>query len=112
MSPNLASHGRDGVTEGEISFGVPCGSSGREGPRGVEVVGPQATEREQAEQRRGCAQDGAIGPLALSFHAEMGASFLERDLDLPAADDHCSMFCGVASRSVARKAWVSSSPVG
>ena len=45
---------------------------------------PEGDERDAAEERRGGAQDGEVGPLALSFDAEMGAGFLEGELWLPA----------------------------
>ena len=48
---------------------------------------PEGDEREQAKQRRGGAQNGEVGPLALSFDAEMGAGVLEGDLKLPAGDE-------------------------
>jgi hypothetical protein len=50
-------------------------------------VRPEGDEREQAEQRRGGAQNGEVGPLTLSFDAEMGAGVLEGDLKLPAGDE-------------------------
>ena len=61
-----------------------CGSERRVG---CEVMRPEGDEREQAKQRRGGAQNGEVGPLALSFDAEMGAAFLEGDLQLPARDE-------------------------
>ena len=48
---------------------------------------PEGDQREQAKQRRGGAQNGEVGPLALSFDAEMGAGILEGDLKLPAGDE-------------------------
>ena len=47
---------------------------------------PEGDEREYAKQRRGGAQNGEVGPLALSFDAEMSAGVLEGDLKLPAGD--------------------------
>ena len=43
---------------------------------------PEGDEREYAKQRRGCAQNGEVGPLALSFDAEMSAGVLERVGDI------------------------------
>src|SRR3954449_9807394 len=57
MAPDLAAHCCDGVAEGEVRFAVPCGGSRREGASGLHVMDPQGREREEAEQRRGGAQD-------------------------------------------------------
>ena len=59
-----------------VRLGVPSGGSGPEERIGIEVVCPQGHKGEQAEQRRGGAQDGTIGPLALGFQTEMGTGFL------------------------------------
>ena len=48
---------------------------------------PEGNERVEAKERRCCAQNGEIGPLTLSFNAEMGAGVLEGDLKLPARDE-------------------------
>ena len=48
---------------------------------------PEGDQREQAKQRRGGAQYGEVGQLALSFDAEMGAGVLKGDLKLPAGDE-------------------------
>ena len=48
---------------------------------------PKSDNGEQTEQDRGCAKDRLVGPLALGFDAEMGAGFLEGDLDLPATNE-------------------------
>ena len=47
---------------------------------------PKSDDGEHAEQNWCGAKDCFVGPLALSFDAEMGADFLEGDFDLPAAD--------------------------
>ena len=52
-----------------------------------EVMCPEGDERVETKQRRGGAQNCAVGPLALSFDAEMCASVLEGDLKLPAGDE-------------------------
>ena len=70
-----------------VRLGIPGGGSGPEERVGMEIVRPQGDEGEQAEQRRGGALDSGIGPLALSFHAEMSASFLEGDFELPTRDE-------------------------
>ena len=66
---------------------VPSGSGGNERSVGCEVVCPEGDDGEEAERRRGGAKDCEIGPLALGFDAEMGAGFLEGDLELPARDE-------------------------
>src|SRR5580765_3656675 len=48
---------------------------------------PEGDERVETKQRRGGAQNCEVGPLALSFDAEMGARVLEGDLQLPAGDE-------------------------
>ena len=52
-----------------------------------EVVSPEGDKGEQRQQGRRGAGDGFVGPLALSFDAEMGAGVLEGDLKLPAGDE-------------------------
>ncbi len=51
------------------------------------IICPEGDQREQAKQSRGGAQSGEVGPLALSFDAEMGAGILEGDLKLPVGDE-------------------------
>src|SRR5215470_17863492 len=87
LPPDFAPHGGDGVAEGALRLGIPGGGSGLEERVGVEVVRPQGNEGEEAEERWGGAQDGAIGPLALGFQTEMSARFLEGDFELPAGDE-------------------------
>jgi hypothetical protein len=50
-------------------------------------VRPERDDGEQAEQNWRGPKNCLVGPLALGFDAEMGADFLEGDLDLPAADE-------------------------
>ena len=42
---------------------------------GVELMRPECHEREQAEQSWRCACDGWIGPLALTFDAQVAPNF-------------------------------------
>ena len=71
----------------QCDFGYQAAVAGTSGRVGCEVVRPEGDEREQAEQRRGGAHNRKVGPLALGFDAEMGAGFLEGDLELPARDE-------------------------
>ena len=87
MLPDPSAHSGDGIAEGTVRLWVPGGSGGSERRLGSEVMRPEGDEREQAKQRRGGAQNGEVGPLALSFDAEMGACVLEGDLKLPAGDE-------------------------
>src|SRR5882757_5998099 len=87
MCPYFAACGGDGVAEGEEGFWIPGCGPWFELSRLGEVVGPHSDDGEQAEQDRSGAQDGFVGPLTLGFDAEMGASFLEGDFDLPTADE-------------------------
>jgi hypothetical protein len=50
-------------------------------------VRPQGDDGEQAEQNWRGSKNCFVGPLALGFNAEVGADFLEGNLDLPAADE-------------------------
>lgn len=54
---------------------------------GIELVGPQRYQREQAEKGGGRPRDGGIRPLPLALHTKMTADFGEGDLDGPAADE-------------------------
>ncbi len=47
---------------------------------------PECHEREQAEQSWRCACDGWIGPLALTFDAQVAPNFGKRHLNRPAPD--------------------------
>ena len=82
MMPDLSTHGGDGIAEGAVRLWVPGGSRGSEWRVGSEVMRPEGDQREQAKQRRCGAQNGEVGPLALSFDAEMGAGVLERVGDI------------------------------
>ena len=86
MIPDPLTHGGDGIAESAVRLWVTGGSGGSERRVGSEVMRPEGDQREQAKQRRGGAQNGEVGPLALSFDAEMGAGILEGDLQLPAGD--------------------------
>jgi len=87
MLPDPPSHGGDGIAEGAVGLWVPGGGGGSERRVGREVMRPEGDERTEAKQRRGGAQNGEIGPLTLSFHAEMSAGVPEGDLKLPASDE-------------------------
>ena len=50
------------------------------------LMSPERDEGEQAEQGEGGARDGLIGPLTLSFDAEMATDLGEGDLGAPAAN--------------------------
>ena len=43
---------------------------------------PEGDDREQAEQNWRSAEDGLIGPLALSFYTEMSTDLFERSYDI------------------------------
>src|SRR5262245_20250648 len=96
MSPYFAANGRDGIAESEKGFWIPSDGSGPELARAGEIVGPQRDDGEQGEQGRSGAQDGLVGPLALGLDAEMGANFLESELDLPAADEPSENVVGMS----------------
>src|SRR5690242_14939649 len=51
------------------------------------LIDPERDEGEQAEQGRGGARDGLIGPLPLGLDAEMATDLGEGDLGGPAADE-------------------------
>jgi hypothetical protein len=104
MLPDLSAYGGDGIAEGAVRLWVSGGSGGSQRRIGSEVMGPEGDQREQAQQRRGGAQNGEVGPLALSFDAEMGAGVLEGDLKLPAGDEPLRTSTAAASISVQRKA--------
>jgi hypothetical protein len=103
--PDLSAHGGDGIAEGAVRLGVPSGGGGSEWLVGCEVMRPEGDERVETKQRRGGAQNGEVGPLTLSFDAEMGARVLEGDLKLPAGDEPLEDIDGSGVRSVQRKAW-------
>src|SRR5208282_6417890 len=87
MVPDLAAHGRNGIAEGAVSLWVPGGGGGNQRCFGCEVMRPESNQREQAERRRGRAHDRQIGPLTLSFDAEMGTDLLKGNLQLPTRDE-------------------------
>src|ERR1700681_1631912 len=87
MVPDFAADRCDRVAEGQDRFRIPCGSSGLELLRFMEIVCPECYDREQSEQDRCGAKDCFIRPLALGFDAKVSANFRKRHLDLPAADE-------------------------
>jgi hypothetical protein len=50
-------------------------------------MGQEGDQRKQAEQGRSGAGNGRIRPLALGFHAQMGAHLMKGDFHPPAADE-------------------------
>jgi len=94
----VTSHGGKGVAEGWTRFAVP-GTAGR----GLSLCGPEpggqeGDEGEQREQARCGAGDGEVRSLALGLDTEVGAGFLERDLQLPALDEPAQDLPGRATR--------------
>src|SRR5580658_3179811 len=87
MVPDLAAHGGNGIAECAVSLWVPGSGRGKQRGVGGEVMRPESNQREQAEQRRGGAHNRQIGPLTLSFDAEMGTDLLKCDLQLPTRDE-------------------------
>ena len=71
------------VGEGGDGLGIPGGSAGTQATLPTQAVGDQEPA-EEAQQDRGGAGNGRRRPLALGFHAQMGAHLLEGDLHLPA----------------------------
>ena len=57
---------------------------------------PEGDDGEQAEQNWRSAEDGLIGPLALSFDTEMSTDLFESDLDLPATDEPSKDVAGLS----------------
>ena len=87
MVPDFAAHRRNGIAECAVSLWVPGSGCGEQRRVGREVMCPESNQREQAEQRWGGAHDRQIGPLALSFDAEMGSDVLKGNLQLPTRDE-------------------------
>ncbi len=113
-APEGASDRGDGVAEGRLALVIPRSGSGTDRTdRGAgQFVGPHRDQGKQAEQRWRRAQDGEIGPLPLSFHAQMGAGFLERRSMRQRETNQPRILSGVAARSVLRNACGSPSPEG
>ena len=65
---------------------VPGGSGGSERRLGSEVSAPRSASTRTGQATPEWCANGEVGPLALSFDAEMGAGVLEGDLQLPAGD--------------------------
>ena len=87
MVPDFAAHGGNGIAECAVSLWVPGSGRGNQRRVGCEVMRPESNQREQAEQRRGCAHNRQIGPLTLSFDTEMGTDLLKGHLQLPTRDE-------------------------
>jgi len=81
----VVAHGGEGIGEGGLRLGGPGGDTRGQGVR-VQALGHERDEAEEAQEAGRGAGDGAIGPLALRFEAEVGAHLLERHLNVPAAD--------------------------
>ena len=80
---DVADAGQD-IGEGGHGLDVPGGSAGTQATLPAQTVGDQDEPTEEAQQDRGGAGDGGRRPLALGFHAQVGAHLLEGDLHLPA----------------------------
>jgi hypothetical protein len=87
MRPDLAADRRDSIAEGWHRLSIPCGGARDEGGGCVDVVSPETNDREETEEGWRGSQNGEVGPLPLGLDAEMGAGFLEGDLDLPTHDE-------------------------
>src|SRR6516162_7264040 len=75
------------VTERGQWFRIPARGSRRECVSGIEIVGPQCDQREQAKKSGRGARDGGVRPLPLGLDAKMTTDFGEGDLDGPTADE-------------------------
>jgi len=93
MSPaQRKAHSADCVAEGQASLFIP-GSGVWARIAGEQIAGPERYEAVKPEQGRGGSQDSFVGPLPLGLDTRMGAGLGERDLDLPAANEHCDDGC-------------------
>src|SRR5918995_4755784 len=75
------------VAEGWQRFPVPARSPHRQLLVGVQFVGPECDQGEQAEEDRRGAVDGHVRPLPLGLDAEVAADLGECDLDRPATNE-------------------------
>ena len=69
-----------------VAFGIPSSLPDRKLAIHLGLMSQQGHPGEQAHQNRCCSSNGFIRPLALGFHAQMNAHFLESDFDLPTAN--------------------------
>ncbi len=79
----MPTHQGDGIQESRRRLVAPSGGALGYGMIFLQSMGGQSASGEEARQDGRGAGDGQAGPLALGFHARMGASFLEGDFELP-----------------------------
>jgi len=79
----MTTDGGEGISEGRLGFGIPGGLTGGH-LVGMQGIGKEDDEAEEAGQAGGGAGDSRGRPLALCLKAEVGAQFLEGDLHVPA----------------------------
>src|SRR3954469_682727 len=77
----------ESVAEGWQRFPVPARRAHRRHLGGIQFVGPERDQGEQAEEDRRGAVDGYVRPLPLGLHAEVAADLGECDLDRPATNE-------------------------
>lgn len=79
----MAAHGSQSIGEGGLGFGIPGGAAGGQ-VVGMQGVGAEHSEAEEAGEAGGGAGDGRGGPLPLGLEPEVRAQFLEGDFHIPA----------------------------
>lgn len=100
--PEVASHSGQHVTEGRLRLAIPRIACQRQLRMTAQWRAQQRHDREQRQQTGRGARNGLIRRLALGLDTEMGARFLEADLDLPVlhepADDPQGLLCGIGAK--------------
>src|SRR4030042_6917330 len=84
--PNLPTHQRQSIRKGGRLLMIPGGlTNGQWTIFGLPVC-QQSNQRKQPHQDRRSPLDGGRRPLALGFHTQMSADFMEGNLHLPTTD--------------------------
>lgn len=84
LLPELTTDHREGVHKRGVALLVPGGRAGGSSRSREAFRREERHQRAEAEERRGGAPDGSVGPLALGLQAELAAGFRKGDLELPA----------------------------
>lgn len=98
LAPDRIAHGGLSIGESRARFGVPRGGRDPLPLVDREPCSQQRDDREQGEQAGRGAGDGLVRPLPPRLDTEMGARFLEGDLNGPATHEPSHDLRGLAHR--------------
>ncbi len=104
MLPQVFPHHCHRIRKGRLRLGVPRGLAGWQTTTPDVLMRQQGDQREQPQQSWRGTQDSQVRPLALGLDAQVGADFMERDLNgLITNDKFCLCRFGQLTLSWSRR---------